>query len=298
MRYVLLIALLVMQGCHMNTSALPPLPAWQSPQGHQDERLGVILDLNTGRALTPERLLQRIASAPRIVVGEKHDNPDHHALELWLLQALASRRAQGSVLLEMLEPDQQSKVTAYQLALRSGQPVGNAAAALDWRQGWDWSLYGPLVTWQLEQPAPLLAANLDREEIKKLFETPVPLNGERSTHEGAKRVLLQQIRDSHCGLLPDARMAPMLHVQQHRDRRMAERLNAAPVPSLLIAGGYHARKDVGVPLHLQDMGSSALVILLAETGQDVDASVADYVWFTPAMPEQDYCAQMRRQFDR
>ncbi len=41
----------------------------------------------------------------------------------------------------------------------------------------------------------------------------------------------------------------MLAIQQQRDRRMAERLLAAPTPALLIAGGYHAAKSV-VPLHV------------------------------------------------
>jgi len=87
----------------------------------------------------------------------------------------------------------------------------------------------------------------------------------------------------------------MLAVQQQRDRRMAERLLAAPQPVLLLAGTYHVRRDLGVPLHLTDLGRAAgsVVLLLAEVGERVDAQAADYVWYTPATPARDYCAEMR-----
>ena len=44
---------------------------------------------------TPLRV-ERLAKAPRVLVGEQHDNPDHHALQLWLSRELAAQRPQGS----------------------------------------------------------------------------------------------------------------------------------------------------------------------------------------------------------
>ena len=42
---------------------------------------------------------------------------------------------------------------------------------------------------------------------------------------------------------------------------------SALVPALLIAGGYHAAKDVGVPLHLADLGAEKpLVVMLTTAG--------------------------------
>jgi uncharacterized iron-regulated protein len=93
-------------------------------------------------------------------------------------------------------------------------------------------------------------------------------------------------------------MPAMLAIQQQRDRRMAERMLAAPMPSILLAGAWHARKDVGVPLHLSDLGAgkAPIVLMLAEQGDVVTAAMADYVWYTPATPKPDYCEQMRQQF--
>ncbi|WP_448682942.1 ChaN family lipoprotein [Pseudomonas nicosulfuronedens] len=295
MKKILLVPLLALAASCQSQVAAPPLPVWQSPEGRDDAELGVIRDLRSGEQLSPTQLLDRLAAAPRVIVGEQHDNPDHHALELWLARALVDRRPSGSVLLEMLNPDQQSAVVAAQAAAAKGDAPNDLIGALRWQPGWDWSQYGPLVIWLVKQPTPLLAANLDRSEIMDIYRSKPQLQGPASTAAPVRDALLQDIRDSHCGLLPDSQLPAMLAVQQQRDRRLAERLKAAPEPALLIAGGFHARRDLGVPLHLQDLGAAQglKVVILAEVGKVVEPAQADFVWYTPAQPPTDYCAQMR-----
>jgi uncharacterized iron-regulated protein len=278
-RLFLILALSVLTACQ--SIAPPPV----------NER---ILDLQSGQALSSRALVERLAQATRVVVGEQHDNRDHHILQRWLLQALAEQRAQGSLLLEMLTPQQQPKVDAVRQlpALPKDLP-----GALDWSPGWDWDLYGPVVEFALLQPYPMLAANLDRTEIQRIYRQMPLVEGERSNSSVVKEKLLGQIRESHCGLLPESQMPAMLAVQQQRDRRMAEQLLKAPTPALLFAGASHGRKDVGVPLHVRDLAANEapVVLMLAEEGSDVTSAMADYVWYTPATPPQDYCAQMREQ---
>lgn len=291
MRSLLFVCLVLLEACQ----ALPPLPAWQARGGRQGVEPGTIRDLRSGASLTPAQLVERLAAAPRLLVGEKHDNPDHHALELWLLEALAGRRVQGSLLLEMLEPDQQARVAATQAAFAAGRAPTDLPAALAWRQGWDWALYGPLLRHALAQPYLVLAANLDRQEVRRVYAERPALSGAASSGARVREVLLAQIGASHCGQLPESQWPALLAVQQQRDRRMAERLLAAPQPTLLLAGTYHVRHDLGVPLHLADLGGAAgsVVLLLAEAGEVVGAEAADYVWYTPATPARDYCAEMR-----
>lgn len=292
LRFLLVTVLGLLSACQ---STVPPVPAWQATAKRDHPQLGVIEDLRSGQRLTPDELLSRLAGASQVLVGEKHDNPDHHALQLWLLRGLAGERAQGSLLLEMLNPDQQGKVEAVQQRLRQGERLENLPRQLGWQKNWSWSLYGPLVGYALQQPFPLLAANLDRDEIMAIYRRKPALSGRASTTETVQKALLDDIRASHCGLLPEAQLPAMLAVQQQRDRRMAERLLAAPTPALLFAGGFHVRKDLGIPLHLQDLaGDEPVVLMLAEAGQRVGVEQADYVWYTAALPEQDYCAQLRR----
>jgi len=283
MRGILLLAVLLLSACQ-HVAGPPPVN-------------GEIRDLRDGQVLTAQELLERLAKPARLIVGEQHDNRDHHQLELWLLQSLGEQRPQGSLLLEMITPDQQPRVDDVRHA---STPPSNLPAALDWQEGWDWALYGPIVRFALTQPYPLLAANLDNLDVRAVYAKPPALIGSRSNAAAVKDELLAEISDSHCGLLPTSQMPAMLAVQQQRDRRMAERLLAAPTPSLLLAGAYHARKDVGVPIHVLDLGQAQAptVLLLAEQGTEVTAAMADYVWYTPASPPQDYCAQMRQQFGK
>lgn len=258
---------------------------------------GEILDLRSGQTLTAQELLARLAEPSRLIVGEQHDNRDHHQLQLWLLQALGERRPQGSLLLEMLTPAQQQRVDD----VRHTSPLPtDLSGALAWQPGWDWNLYGPIVRFALTQPYPLLAANLDTPEVRTVYAKPPTLSGARSNAPTVRNELLAQISDSHCGLLPESQMPAMLAVQQQRDRRIAERLRAAPMPSLLFTGAFHARKDVGVPIHVLDLGEpkAPTVLMLAEQGAEITSAMADYVWYTPTTPPQDYCAQMRKQFGK
>lgn len=282
--------LLALGGCQTN---LPPIPAWQGREGLDDASLGQIRDLASGESITPNDLVQRLAAAPRVLVGERHDNPDHHALQLWLLRALQSQRRQGSLLLEMLQPEQQARVDA--LAAQASLPA-DLPKALDWQDGWDWQFYGPIVREALHSHIPLLAANLSSVEIRQVYRQPTALPGEHSNVPAVRAALLEQVRAGHCGLLPESQLPAMLAVQQQRDRRIAEGMLEAPEPALLLTGAYHARKDLGVPLHLADLRAQgrSKVLLLMEVGEKVEPGMADYVWYTPATPEQDYCAQLRK----
>jgi uncharacterized iron-regulated protein len=283
MRVLLMLGLLLLSAC-THVSAPPPV-------------VGEIRDLHSGQVLTPQELVAALAKPSRLIVGEQHDNRDHHQLQLWLLQTLGDRRPQGSLLLEMLTPDQQPRVDEVRHA---ATPPTDLPGSLEWQSGWEWDLYGPIVRFALTQPYPLLAANLDVPEVRAIYANPPTLSGSRSNASPVKDELLKQVSDSHCGLLPASQMPAMLAVQQQRDRRMAERLLAAPEPSLLFAGAFHARKDVGVPIHLLDLGApeAPTVLMLAQEGSEVTSQMADYVWYTTAMPTPDYCEQMRKQFGK
>lgn len=289
---ILLPLILLLSAC----SSLPPLPEWQSPEGREHADLGAIVDLRSGERLTAEQLVEQLASADYLLVGERHDNPDHHLLQQWLLQALVTRRAQGSLLLEMLTPDQQRAVGQAQESIRRGQPPQDLPGALAWQRGWPWELYGPLIEYALAQPYPVMHANLASKEVSAIYQRVPQLSGAVSGRADVGDALRAQIVESHCGMLPDSQLPAMLAVQQQRDRRMAERLQAAPVPTMLLAGAFHVRRDLGVPLHLLDLAApgASRVLILAEVGDPVTLQQADFVWFTPGQLAQDHCEQLRR----
>ena len=270
-----------------------PLPSWHNTPAEQAERVGQVLDTDTGLWLSADELVKRLAPAEHVLVGEQHDNVDHHQLQLWLLQRLQEQRPQASLLLEMLTPSQQSAVDSLQNGDIEAQPE-QLAEQLNWSSGWDWNLYGPIVTWVLQSDINLRAANLDREEIRTLYRTPVAVSPRYSSQALAE--LRETIEASHCGQIAEPQLSAMRGVQQQRDVRMGEQLTAAPAPALLLAGNFHVRKDLGVPLHLD--GAAPIVVMLQEVGKPMPgAEQADYLWLTPAAPEQDHCAQWQQSGD-
>lgn len=278
------------------------LPDWQSPRERDHAQVGQIIDLRSGHEITRDALVQTLAAAPLVLLGEKHDNFDHHALQLWLLKTLEAQRKQGALVMEMLTVNQQESVSAVQNKIRAGEMPDDLPAALDWHKGWDWQQYGELVTYALQQPYPLLAANLNRDALMGIYRNPPVLKGAASTAAEVSLRLSEQIRESHCNKLPEKQVPAMLAVQQQRDRSMAQILLDAPRPALLIAGAYHVRYDLGIPLHLQDLQDlqsldvpdkdEQKVLIFAEVGQTIDQGSADFVWYTPAVAEKDYCADL------
>lgn len=115
MRVMLILGVLLLSAC-THVSAPPPVA-------------GEIRDLHSGQALTPQALIAALAKSSRLIVGEQHDNRDHHQLQLWLLQSLGDRRPQGSLLLEMLTPDQQPRVDEVRHA---ATPLKDLPGSLAW----------------------------------------------------------------------------------------------------------------------------------------------------------------------
>ncbi len=283
MRLLLLLALLLPVACQ----SVPP-----DPVGSGQPPPGRIVDLRSGRTVSAEQLVEGLSRADRVLVGERHDNPVHHQVQRWLLEALAQRRRPGSLLLEMLNPDQQDRVLAVQALVAGGTWPDDLPDALGWQPGWPWSLYGPVLRYALAQPYPLRAANLDRGEISAIYRQVPAVTG-AAAEPAVQTAMREQIRVSHCNMLPEAQLPAMLAVQQQRDRRMAERVDAAPKPAVLFAGAFHVRRDLGVPLHLAAPAGTR-VLMLAEQGEAVTAAQADYAWFTSAPQREEDCAAFRR----
>ena len=243
-----------------------------------------IVDLHSGQKLTPQQLLAKLRDRPRVIVGEKHDNLQHHQIEQWLVESLPRQRTQGSVLMEMITPSQQDKVNAVKDQLKQGKTLTGQQITEQtaWQKGWTWELYSGVTTAALAGSYPLLSANLDRSEIKKFYEHPLAVTGALSTQPSVREAIAKTIEESHSGKLEPKQAKAMLAIQQQRDRRMAESLLAAPTPALLIVGGYHANRALGVPLHVEDIApmTELTVVMLAEEGVKVDKSNAGFVWYT------------------
>ncbi|HHU3405896.1 TPA: ChaN family lipoprotein, partial [Escherichia coli] len=144
---------------------------------------GQIYDLHSGKIISSSELLADLATAQHLIIGEKHDNAEHHQIELWLIQNLLIQRPQGSVLLEMLTSEQQPRVNQVKCWLKDNPVVRDSRVQelLNWQKGWSWEMYGDIVMQLLRGPYPLLNANIGREQILALYKKNEFPKGKKST---------------------------------------------------------------------------------------------------------------------
>lgn len=252
-----------------------------------------IIDLKTNQTLTPEQLVNQLAGQDYVILGEFHDSKAQHKLAYWLLESLNRQRPQGSVLLEMMTVDQQPLIEQVaESAKTTSIDLNQLNQALAWQSSWDWRLYGGIVSHPIEHGYPLIATNLTKAEVTAMMKESLPIQGYDSTRPAIKALIQDSILANHnLDNASDEDMIvvnKMVEIQQHRDRRMAEKLLSAPTPSLLLTGNFHAQKAVGVPLHLADLQQGqrikkqGAVVMMIDSLEDLKADTptdsADYAW--------------------
>ncbi len=122
--------------------------------------------------------------------------------------------------------------------------------------------------------------------------------------------LAEEIRDAHCGMVPDSSIGPMIAVQRARDAAMASRLleTGEPDGAVLIAGAGHVRRNRGAPLYLDSVPPDRILsVAFLEVERGVGSpdraarggpEVFDLAWFTPRVDEIDPCEKFRGQLER
>jgi uncharacterized iron-regulated protein len=319
-----LVLVLIGLGCTSSNRAHPRLqsasaPAhWQGALDADHPLAGVILDVAAQRPVSEAELTARVRAADVVLVGETHDNPDHHRLEAALLQAFATAHPAPAVVFEMLNREQQPEVDAS-LATHPGDADALAQAVAWESSGWPaWSMYRPVFEAALAARGPILAAGLDRSAAMRIahegvaavdpalvqtfgLAAPLPADVQAS--------MRHEMSEAHCGLMPESMLDSMVLVQRARDASLAERLHEGVQvhrAALLIAGAGHVRRDQGVPAQLTrayGIASLAIGLIQVRAGDTSPEPYAaefqahvmpfDFVWFTPHASDVDHCAELR-----
>lgn len=125
-----------------------------------------VLDGRTGKTLSDDALLDALAGARAVCIGETHSNPHHHWLQLRLVDALSRRAAaDGRELalgMEMFQLPFQHVLDDYASGA-IGEPALLGRAQWHKRWGYDFGLYRPIIAVAREHGAVLLALNAAKE---------------------------------------------------------------------------------------------------------------------------------------
>jgi uncharacterized iron-regulated protein len=241
-------------GKHLIGDPQNPYPL-QSPP-----KIGDIVHLPTGILVNPAQMFAIAGDARIVYLGETHDNPASHRLEVQLLEALAERHPGRQALgMEMFSRAQQPVLDRWVAGLLDEKAFLKESR---WFENWnmDFGYYRDLLNFARERHIPIIALNAEKSLVAAVrSKTPDQL----STGEQARLPQLDLTDPYHRGLVEaifgDSRHGGMqldgfVRIQTLWDETMAEaaaRYLSSPAGKdnylLVIAGGNHVQSGFGIP---------------------------------------------------
>jgi len=292
----------VLCGCPKKGAVPPPASEgppvafegpWTAPLGHHHPLIGKAWSPEKG-FVTREVLEADLAAHPYVMLGEKHDNPDHHRLQGELTGALIDGGHQA-VVFEMLDVDEAD-------AVAGATDPDALAAAVDWEHsGWPaFSMYRPIFEAIQAHGGTVVAGHPTRDQVKAAMTDGVP--GVKALTEPLHDSLAREIRDDHCGYANDAMIPLLVNAQRLKDSTLAAHVASFP-EAVLICGGGHARRDRGVPYYLPEGSSVSLGFEEVQDGVTdpaayVEPGEYDWVVFTARLDDTDPCEVFKKQLEK
>ncbi|MBF0428375.1 MAG: ChaN family lipoprotein [Magnetococcales bacterium] len=259
----------------------------------------VILRLSDRAPVTVEQMADQLAMHRIVLVGESHDNPAHHAIQLNVIRQLQARALKLAVAMEMFPRHLQPQLDRWV----AGELTEEAFLdAVEWYFTWgfDAELYLPILRYARDQKIPLLAMNIRRETVSAVrkkglagleIETrdtlppmcPAPLG---------HRIRLEEVFQSHPMMSATGNFDYFVEAHSVWDGVMADALkkwsDAHPGGLVVgLAGAGHIMMGYGIPHQLRQRGVEDWVTLLPWSVGDswIDPQAADFAWGTPETKE-------------
>ena len=128
---------------------------------------GQIIDLKAGKVLSFDGLMDQLKSVPLVFVGENHDNPEHHLIEVQILQELMARSHVRTVGMEFFPRTIQGIIDEY---MKGEMDETTFLEKIEWDKIWGFPyyFYRPLILQIREKNGVLLALNVPREIVRKV----------------------------------------------------------------------------------------------------------------------------------
>lgn len=230
-----------------------------------------------------------------VILGEVHDNPQHHVNQARALKHLRPK----AVVFEMLTPEQAAIVN------ESGLEGEALAAALGWNEsGWpDFSIYAPVFA-ALGQ-AKVYGMAVPRDDVRRaMTDGAAAVFGADAVRYGLTVPLLPDVaaareadqQQAHCNALPPEQLPGMVEAQRLRDaafaRTIIEAFDATGGPVVVITGTGHAREDWGIPAVMRKAAPELIVLSIGQLERGGKILAPPYThWLATDPPQRgDPCA--------
>lgn len=245
-----------------------------------------------------EAFVDQARSSEIVVLGEVHDNPEHHRNQARIVAALKP----AALVFEMIPQDLEGEVNDLRQA---GASPDEIAAALAWQDsGWpDFAYYGEIL--EAAPDAQVFGAGQPSADVSRamvegaagpfgpdaaIYGLDVPL----PPQEVAARQAAQSV--AHCGALPEEMLFGMVEAQRFRDAGLADaalwaRTITGGGQVVVITGSGHADKRQGMPAAIAIANPEVDVVSLGQLEAPPEqADAFDAYMVAPAPERSDPCA--------
>ncbi len=323
---VLLSILLSITSCQ-TASTLPKKNTSSNIEKNTHPLINKIWSVVEQRFISVKSVQQTIQAKNIILLGETHDNIQHHQRQAQFISYLAKNKP--VVAYEMLNQNQQDIIDTfernhYKSNKNPDEITDLFSKTIKWdKSGWpEWILYRPVFYHTIKHQLAIIGTNIDLKKVRRLIkkgrsvlnQNEQDLLNKYQYNTALQAQLEQEIQSAHCDMLPKKMLSPMLLGQQVRDLSMTQAIQEALLSAdvrqvIVIAGSGHTRIDYGIPFYLsqEDPALNIVSIAFVEVSEDefkpsdyisswsqtAKQLPFDYVWFTPRAEREDPCEKMK-----
>lgn len=229
----------------------------------------VVVASPTGAIIDWDKFAGGLMASRVIAVGEKHDEPSHHAVQAKVVAAVAERDPSVVVGLEMVSQDQQSFLDDF----RSGK-MSEADFSSWWKKTWgfDYGMYKPIFDAARAKNLQIVGLNAPIGLVKIVAKQGLAgLSAEQraslpsSIEESSDTRYRDFVKDSLSGHgLPPEAMAHMIQAQAVWNETMGAKTAelAAKSRVVVIAGQGHMLWRAGIPESAARRGAGPAAVVL------------------------------------
>ncbi len=298
-RRLLIVLALFLGGCAGTqewNSEMPYVP-------EAEPKVGDILHMPTGHYVSEAQMLANVATTPVVYVGELHDNPASHRLQLEVLKAMHARNPGTLALgMEMFTTKQQDVLDRWVAGELTEKEFLRESRWFT--EGWnfDFAYYRDILEFCRDNRIPVIGLNVDKDLGRQVSMSPVEELApevraqlpEMDMHDPYQRAMIEAIMSGHA---KSGKMLDSFHRRQTLwDETMAQStadyLHTNPGTAMVvIAGSWHVEYGFGIPrrvfrrlpLAYTIIGSRTIKVAEGKDPQLMDVKIPQF-----PMPEADY----------
>lgn len=292
---VFFLGLMALSGCAgQSQTAVPDMQVNFVPQK------GDFL-LQDGSRASLETVVDSLAGADYVIVGEGHTNACDHAVQQSLLTALSSNGRSMALGLEMVAVDKQHVLDDFAKGQVRPDELENE---LEWRKRWGYpfSLFLNHFKIAEKENIPVAGLNAPPDLIRRISSEGMETLSEAERAELPKRIImpseeeramLMQVLAMHPGAEGSAdaaadqkRVERFMLIQSIWESQMAEQAVALHEtygwPVMVVAGSGHVEYDWGIPDRIRMIDPDATVMtVMPWRGNKYDPEAGDFAFYCP-----------------